>query len=62
MTIGGPAFCMVLYLTGVFRGELQHVGNISEQKIKCHPSRTREIGGARLSVELYASIFSLIKR
>ena len=33
---GNPAFCLFLYLTGVyFRGELQHVGDVSEQKIKC---------------------------
>ena len=33
---GKPAFCLSLYLTGVhFRGELQHVGDVSEQKIKC---------------------------
>ena len=33
--IGNPAFCLALYLTGVhFRGELQHVGDVSEQKIK----------------------------
>ena len=35
VTIGNPAFCLALYLTGVhFRGELQHVGDVSEQKIK----------------------------
>ena len=50
MTIGNPAFCLALYLTGVhFRGKLQHVGDASEQKFKCQPIRTREIGGARLS-------------
>ena len=49
MTIGNPAFCLALYLTGLhFRGELQHVGDVSEQKIKCRPIRTREIGDARL--------------
>ena len=33
MTIGNPAFCLALYLTGVhFRGELQHVGDVSEKK------------------------------
>ena len=48
-TIGNPAFCLALYLTGVhFRGELQHVSDVSEQKIKCGPFRTREIGGVRL--------------
>ena len=33
MRIGNPAFCLVLYLTGVhFRGELQHVGHVGLQK------------------------------
>ena len=54
MTIGNPAFCLALYLTGVhFRGELQHIGHVGGQKIKCRPIRTREIGGARLQKELY---------
>ena len=36
MTIGNLAFFLVLYFTGVhFRGELQHVGDVSEPKIKC---------------------------
>ena len=35
MTTGNPAFCLLLNLTGVhFRGELQHVGDVSEQKYK----------------------------
>ena len=39
MTIGNPAFGVTLYLTGVhFRGELQHVGHVGEQKIKCDQS------------------------
>ena len=34
VTIGNPAFCLGLYLTGVhFRGELQHVGDVSEEKV-----------------------------
>ena len=38
-TIGNPAFCRAIYLTGVhFRGELQHVGHLGEQKIKCRPT------------------------
>ena len=46
-----------LYLTGVhFRGELQHVGLVGEQKIKCPPIRIREISGVRLSEELYVVI------
>ena len=49
VTIGNPAFCLALYLTGVhFRGEAQHVGHGYEQKIKCSPIRTREIAGVRL--------------
>ena len=59
MTIGNPAFCLALYLTGVhFRGELQHGDDVSKEKIKCRPIRTREIGGARLSEELYARSYS----
>ena len=46
MTIENLAFCLALYLTGVhFRGKLQYVGYVSEQKFKCQPIRTREIGG-----------------
>ena len=49
MTIGNPAFCLAFYSTGVhFRGELQDVGDISEQKIKCRPITTRKIGVVRL--------------
>ena len=41
--IGNPAYCLALYLTGVhFQGKLQHVGDVSKQKIKCGPTRTRE--------------------
>ena len=55
MTIGNPAFCLFLYLTDAhFRGDLQHGGDVSEQKIKCRPIRTREIGGVSLSDVLYA--------
>ena len=54
MTIGNQAFCLFLYLTGVhFWGELQSAGDVSEQKIKCWPMRTKEIGGVRLSDGLY---------
>ena len=50
MTTGNPVFCFALYLTSIhFRGELQHVGDTSEQKFKCRPIKTREIGGVRLS-------------
>ena len=49
MTIGNPAFCFFLRSIGVhFRGELEHVGDVSEQKIKCWPIRSQKIGGARL--------------
>ena len=48
MTIGNPAFCLTSYLTGIyFRGELHHVGDVSEQKIKSGPIRTREMGAVR---------------
>ena len=54
VTIGNPAFCLFLNLTGVhFQGELQHSGDVSQQKIKCRSTRTREIGGVSLSNVLY---------
>ena len=54
MTIGNSAFCLFLYLTGAhFRGEVQHVGDVSEQIIKCLPMRNREIGGVSLQDGLY---------
>ena len=55
MAIANPAFCLFLYLTGAhFRGELQHGRDVSQQKIKYRPIRTREIGGVTLSDVLYA--------
>ena len=49
------SFCIAIYLTCVhFRGELQHVGDLSEQNNKCRPIRTREVGCVRLLDELYA--------
>ena len=55
VAIGNPAFYF-LCLTGVhFRGKLQHSGDINQQKIKCGPIRTREIGGVSLSDVLYAN-------
>ena len=49
VTIGNPGFCLALYLTGLyFRGELQHVNDVSKQKVKCEPIRAREIGDVRL--------------
>ena len=49
VTIGNPVFCLFLHLTEIhFRGELQQVGDVSEQKIKCLPIRNRELGGFRL--------------
>ena len=57
VTIRNSAFFLALYLTGVhFRRELQHVGDVSKQKIKCRPIRTREIGGVTLSDVLYGNI------
>ena len=51
------AFCLPLYLTSVhFRGELQHLGHVDGQKIKCQPIRNREIGGVKLQDELYDSV------
>ena len=39
VTIVHPAFCLFLYLTGVhFRGELQHGGDVSQQKISVDQS------------------------
>ena len=56
VTMGNPAFCLALYLTGVhFRDELQRVGDVSEQKFKCRSIRTREIGGVTLSEALCAN-------
>ena len=55
MTIGNPAFCLFLYLIGVhFQSELQYGCDVIQQKIKCQPIRTREIGGVSLSDVLYA--------
>ena len=60
MTIGNPAFCLFLYLTDVhFRGELQHGGGVSQQKVKCRPIRTREIGAVSLSDILYDTLHFL---
>ena len=66
VTIGNPVFCRASYLTGVhFRGELQHVGDVSEQKFKCQSIRTREIGGVKLSEEMYVKkilkVFGLVQ-
>ena len=53
MTIGNPAFCLVLYLTRVhFRGELEHVCHAGEKKIKCRPVRIPEIASVRLQDKL----------
>ena len=57
VTVGNPAFCLASDLTGVhFRSELQHVGDVIEPEVKYRPIRTQEIGGARLSEELYVSL------
>ena len=57
MTIVHPAFCLFLYLIGVhFRGELQPGSDVSQQKTKCRPIRTREIGGVAFSDVLYVNV------
>ena len=54
VTIVHRAFCLFLYLTGVhFRGELQHGGDVSQQKIKFRSIRARETGCVSLSDVLY---------
>ena len=54
VTIENPAFCLFLNLTGLhFRGELKHVGDVSQQKIICRLIRTREIDGVLLSDVLF---------
>ena len=56
MTIVHPAFRPLLYLTGVhFRGELQHGGDVSQQKISVDQSEL-EIGDVSLSDVLYVKI------
>ena len=63
MTIGNPAFFIASYLTGVhFRGELQHICDVSEQKIKCRHMRTREIGGVILSEEQHMFLRHVIQK
>ena len=47
------ALYFTLYWTN-FRGELKHVDNVSEQKIKYWATRAQEIGGVRLQDELFA--------
>ena len=43
-TIGNPALCLFLYLTGIhFWDELQHAGDVSKQKIKYWPIRRRDL-------------------
>ena len=62
MTFGNPAFCPFLYLTGVhFRGELEHDGDVSQQKIKRRLIRTREIVGVSLSDVLYEKVQILLR-
>ena len=44
-----PVFCLTFCLTGLhFRGELQHVGDITEQNFRYGPIRTLEITDIRL--------------
>ena len=57
LLFGSPAFCLFLYFTGVrLPGELQHVGDVSEPKIKCLPIRTREIDVFKLSDVQYDDV------
>ena len=74
MTIGNPAFCLALYLTGAhFRGGLQYVGDVSGQKIKVwtnQNSRNRwcqivtdymqRCTNAHLKISLYVLIHKII--
>ena len=49
-----PTFCLTFHLTCVYlRGELQQVGDVGKQKIKCGPIRTREKTDIGLLDELY---------
>ena len=58
--MGNPAFCLTFYITGVhFRGKLQQVGHVGEQRLKCRPIRTREIARVRLYKELYVILSKL---
>ena len=58
VTIGNPAFCLFLYLTGVhFWRELQHGGDVSQQKIKWRKIITLEIGCVSLSDMLYEKVY-----
>ena len=52
-----PSLCLAWFLTDEhFLGELQHVDDVSAQKVKSGPIRTREIGGVILQEELFAWI------
>ena len=63
VTIGNPAFFLFIYLTAVhFRGKLQHGGDVSKQKIKCRPIRTRGIVRVSLSDVLYVLQVAFIAR
>ena len=56
VTIGNPAFCLFFYFSGVhFRGELQHVGDVSQQKIKFRTIIAQELGGVTLSDVLWGT-------
>ena len=51
-----PAFYLIFCLTGVhFRGDLRHIGDVSEHKFKYGPIRTKEITEIRLLHELYGN-------
>ena len=55
MTIGNQGvFCFLLCLTDIhLRDELNHVGDVSQEKIKYRPMTIREIGSVTLSDVLY---------
>ena len=50
-------FRLTLNLTGVhFRNELQHVGHVGEQKIKCDPTKNFENYDIRLLEKNYVGV------
>ena len=60
VTMGNPAFSLTFCFTVVhFRGKLQQVDHVGEQRLKCQPIRTREIARVRLYKELYVMLSKL---
>ena len=60
VTIGNPAICLFLSIGLHFRDELQYGCDVSQQKIKYRPIRTRENGGVTLSDVPYAPNYRLM--